>query len=85
MSYKINFKIDKTKLVFEKIFKNNFLVKSFPKNYEVKFNNSVLDLKNQLKKKRTFLIVDLNIFRKYKGFHRQGTGLDKDIRSRFML
>jgi len=65
MSYKIHFQIDKTKLVFEKIFKNNFLVESFPKNYEVKFNNSVLDLKYQLKKKRTFLIVDLNIFRKY--------------------
>ena len=54
MSYKIHFQIDKTKLVFEKTFKNNFLVKSFPKNYEVKFNNSVLDLKNQLKKKEHF-------------------------------
>jgi 3-dehydroquinate synthase len=65
MSYKISFKIDKTKLTFPKIFTKNFLVKSFPKSYEIIFKNSILSLKNDLKKKRTFLIVDLNIFKKY--------------------
>ena len=64
MSYKIHFQIDKTKLVFEKIFKNNFLVKSFPKNYEVKFNNSVLDLKNQLKKKKNISNSRFKYFQK---------------------
>jgi len=59
------FKIDNTTLRFKKKFGSNFLIKSFPVNYEVNFNSSFNKIKKILKKKRTFLILDKNIYNYY--------------------
>ena len=60
-----SFQIDNTILKFKKKSGSNFLIKSFPVDYEVIFNSSLYNIKKILRKKRTFLILDKNIYNYY--------------------
>lgn len=62
-----NFQIQNTKLSVNtnNFLKNNFTVKSFPKNYEVKISNKNFDFKKKINDKESIIIIDKKIFKIY--------------------
>ncbi len=62
-----NFQIQKTKLSvnIKNYLKNNFTVKSFPRNYEVEINNKYSKFKKKINDKNSVIIIDRNIFNIY--------------------
>ena len=62
-----NFQIQNTKLFVNtnNFLKNNFTVKSFPRNYEVKISNKYSDFKKKINDKDSIIIIDRKIFKIY--------------------